>query len=62
MTAPLATIDQLEAIGTALARFGIAAARAAAYCEGAIDRPPGTLTAAEAGAIIDILKHGEVTE
>ena len=61
MTAPLATIDQLEAIGAALSRFGINGHGISANTEGAIDRSPGSLTATEAGAIIAILKHGEVT-
>jgi hypothetical protein len=62
MTDPLATVDQLEQIATALARIGIAGGHGGAYVQGAIDRAPGSLTAAEAGAIIDILNRGEVTE
>jgi hypothetical protein len=61
MTAPLATRDQLEQIGTALARFGITGPSISAYAEGAIDRAPGTLTADEASAIIDLLR-GQVTQ
>jgi hypothetical protein len=60
VTAPLATVDQMEQIGAALARFGIAG-HVGAYCQGAIDRAPGTLTADEANQIIDILR-GQVTE
>jgi hypothetical protein len=59
MTAPLASIDQLEQIGAALAPYGIAG-HVGAYCQGAIDRAPGTLTADEANAIIDILR-GQAT-
>jgi hypothetical protein len=58
MTA-LATIDQLEQIATALSRFGIAG-HVGSYCQGAIDRAPGTLTADEANRIIDILR-GQAT-
>jgi hypothetical protein len=58
MTA-LATIDQLEQIGASLARFGIAG-HVGSYCEGAIDRPRGTLTATEADQIIEILR-GQAT-
>jgi hypothetical protein len=58
MTA-LASIDQLEQIASALGRFGIAG-HVGAYCQGAIDRAPGTLTADEANAIIDILR-GQAT-
>jgi len=59
MTAPLATVDQMEQIAAVLARFGITD-HVAAYCEGAISRPPGSLTADEADRIIEILR-GQVT-
>ena len=58
MTA-LATIDQLEAIGAALSRFGIAGPGISAYTQVAIDRQSDTLTATEADAIIAVLR-GEV--
>jgi hypothetical protein len=60
MTAPLATRDQLEAITRSLAHYGIAADHVGAYCQGAIDRAPATLTADEANRIIDILR-GQAT-
>jgi hypothetical protein len=60
VTAPLATVDQMEQIGAALSRFGITD-HIGAYTEGAIDRPSGTLTATEANQIIDILR-GQVTQ
>jgi len=60
MTAPLASIDQLEQIARSLAHYRITADHVGAYCEGAIDRAPATLTATEAEQIIDILR-GQVT-
>jgi hypothetical protein len=59
MTA-LASIDQLEQIAVALSRYGIAADHVGAYCEGAISRPAGSLTATEAEQILAILS-GQVT-